>query len=103
MLTISQLFAMKLKGVNCKFTIDDINNLNKISQNEWFNGGCQKASDSSTVCWTNYSNRGSGQKTLDAYLGHCRQASADTVFMFLTAVVMLVCGLMVWLRMKKGY
>jgi hypothetical protein len=42
-------------------------------------------------------------KVVGKVLGHCREAQADTVFMFLTAAVMLVCALMVFLRMKKGY
>jgi hypothetical protein len=102
-LTVPKLFAIKLKGVSCKVSVYDLDNVVKLDNNEWFNGGCKPASNGGTVCYTEYSNRGNDKKVLDAYLGHCREAQADTVFFFMTAIVMLVCGLMVWLRMKKGY
>jgi hypothetical protein len=103
MLTVPKLFAIKLEGVNCNIDLNDLDNIVKLNNNEWFNGGCEPGKNGGTVCYTESSNRNNPQKMLDVYLGHCREASADTVFLFMTAIVMLVCGLMVWLRMKKGY
>lgn len=72
----------------------------KLLKNEWFNGGCRKY-NGKLFCW-NGSNH-TAKQFLDTCVGHCKEAQADTVFMFLTAVVAIVCGLLVWLRMRKGY
>ncbi|KAF1831848.1 hypothetical protein BDW02DRAFT_36521 [Decorospora gaudefroyi] len=98
------LFAIKLGGVDCN-NVDDLDNVKKLVNNEWFNGGCRKLGDGEKYCWTNvhYGGNDDGKKLADVYSGHCKEAQADTVFMFLTAVVLLVCGVMVWLRMKNGH
>jgi hypothetical protein len=97
------LYAIKLGGVKCRIDYADTNNNDKLVKNEWFNGGCRKVNNGMSICWSEYKHGGNAQKALDTYVGHCKEAQADTVFMFLTAVVMIVCALLVWLRMRKGY
>lgn len=75
----------------------------KLVGNDWFNGGCQKAAKGVEVCWVEYEYRDDNKKGVDVILGHCKEAQADFVFMFLTTGVVIVCALLVWLRMRRGY
>ncbi|EMD65733.1 hypothetical protein GGP41_010596 [Bipolaris sorokiniana] len=93
------LYVVKLAGVDCELSAEDPGNLKKMAENEWFNGGCH----GSGFCWNNYKYGKNLSKAIAVYEGHCKEAKADTVFMFLTAVVMIVCALLVWLRMRRGY
>jgi len=87
-----------LAGVDCELSAKDPGNAKKMAENEWFNGGCH-----SRFCWNDYQYSKNPSKVIAIYEGHCKEAKADTVFMFLTAVVMIVCALLVWLRMRRGY
>lgn len=100
LLTVSQLFAIKLKGVECKDS-SDMGNAWDLLTNEWFNGGFKKF-DNGRFSWVQIHSKNT-QDYADTILGHCRESQADTAFMFMTAVVVIVCALLVWLRMRKGY
>ncbi|XP_014559198.1 hypothetical protein COCVIDRAFT_24469 [Bipolaris victoriae FI3] len=93
------LYAINLAGTDCEMSAEDPSNINKMIENEWFNGGCQ----SPGFCWNGYEYSRNPSKQIAVYEGHCKEAKADAVFMFLTAVVMIVCALLVWLRMRRGY
>lgn len=93
------LFAIKLKGVECK-EWSDMGNAWELVSNEWFNGGFQELGGH-RYSWVQVNK--SEQDFADTILGHCRESQADTAFMFMTAVVVIVCALLVWLRMRKGY
>lgn len=89
--------ALKLNGVKCTIDLNDDSNLVKLA-NDMFTGGVRDG-----VAWIAWKYQGDVEKTKNALLGHCREAQADTVFMFLTAVVLLVSGVMLFLKAKKGY
>lgn len=55
------------------------------------------------VTWVEYQHQKNVKKAEDVILSHCREAQADTVFLFLTAVVLLVSGVLLFLRARKGY
>ncbi|EUC46110.1 hypothetical protein COCMIDRAFT_93693 [Bipolaris oryzae ATCC 44560] len=92
------LYAFNLRGVDCKMRAEDPSNVEKMIDNEWLNGGCREYK----FCWNGFK-YGDESKAIAVYEGHCKEAKADSVFMFLTAIVMLVCALLVWLRMRRGY
>lgn len=75
----------------------------KLARNDWFNGGCQEASKGGEVCWIEYKYYDNRAKAIDVLVGHCKEAQADFIFMFLTTAVIIVCALLVWLRMRRGY
>lgn len=90
--------AIKLNGVKCEVNGSD-DNSEKIVWNDMFNGGCRK----DDICWLYYQYQDNPQKAVDIVVGHCREAQADTVFMFLTAVLLLVSGVFLFLKARKGY
>jgi len=94
-----------MRGVSCSLK-DDLKYLEnnaKISTNELFNGGCKKFSDG-TGCWV-FSQEWSQNvsKVAGSLEGHCRESSADMVFMFLAAALLLVTAGLAFLRKRKGY
>ncbi|KAI8938023.1 hypothetical protein NX059_005697 [Plenodomus lindquistii] len=91
------IMAVKLDGVKCE-NKGSVDNGIKIVENELFNGGTRNG-----VTWVEYQYQENEKKYVDVVLGHCREVQADTVFMFLTAVVFLVSGVLLFLRARKGY
>ncbi|KAL6705876.1 hypothetical protein ACN47E_006336 [Coniothyrium glycines] len=94
-------FAIRLGGVQCKIDASAANN-QKVLDNDWFNGGCLKF-DGTKGCWVLAEYGDNAKKAVNILLGHCREAQANTVFMFLTAVVFLVSGTLLFLRSKRSY
>lgn len=75
-------------------------NLLKLYHNHLFNGGCYKdlgKVDGEQVCWNGINDR-QGQLT-----ARCKEAQADTVFLFLTVAILLGSAAMSFMRAKKGY
>ncbi|KAH3948971.1 hypothetical protein HBI70_124660 [Parastagonospora nodorum] len=96
--------AIKMRGVTCNIKdndFDDIENGFKAVYNELFNGGCMKF-QKVTSCWV-MSQPWSASKMENAIEGHCRESSADMVFMFLVAALFLVTAGLAFLRKRKGY
>lgn len=91
--------AVKLNGVKCSADEEDANNALKLVGNNIFTGGVRNGHT-----WFEYDAGYRGdKKAVNTILGHCKEAQADTVFMFLTAIVLLVSGVMLFLRARKGY
>jgi len=90
--------AVKLDGVKCSATEGERNGA-KILGNDILTGGIRDG-----ITWLQYDIEYRGEeKAVDTLLGNCRKAQADAVFMFLTAIVLLVGWLMLFLRARKGY
>lgn len=87
-LTVAQLMALKLKGVQCKAGQSDDNGWNLI-ENDMLNGGCIRKLQ---CFWFDKP---------EQILSHCRSAQADAVFMFLTVVLLIVVGVLAFLRAKR--
>ncbi|CAO2657191.1 Nn.00g033170.m01.CDS01 [Neocucurbitaria sp. VM-36] len=81
--------AVKLNGVQCK--AGSFDNGLKLVRNDILNGGC-RAKD---VCYY--------YDDPDKILSLCKESQADTVFMFLTVVLLAVAAVFTFLRMRKGY
>lgn len=94
-----------MRGVTCKikdsYDFGDIENGFKIALNELFNGGCKKI-QKVTNCWVQ-SQPWDNSKMRSTVEGHCRESSADMVFMFLAAALLLVTAGLAFLRKRKGY
>lgn len=91
------ILAVKLDGVKCEIN-DSARNAVALVENELLNGGTRDK-----VTWVEYQHQKNVKKAEDVILSHCREAQADTVFLFLTAVVLLVSGVLLFLRARKGY
>lgn len=91
------ILAVKINGVKCE-SDDSVGNSLRLVHNELFNGGVRN-----DITWVGYQYQKNQKKAVDVILGHCREAQADTVFMFLTAVLLLVSGVLLFLRARKGY
>jgi hypothetical protein len=94
-----QLLAIQIGVPNCSDNSPE--NLVKLYKNHLFNGGCRKDVELDNgskmdVCWN------SGDRT-DQLNVRCKEAQADTVFLFFTVAILLVSATMVFLRTKKGY
>ncbi|KAF2440785.1 hypothetical protein P171DRAFT_395514 [Karstenula rhodostoma CBS 690.94] len=92
------LLAIQIGVPKCSDASDE--NRLKLYHNHLFNGGCYK--DLPKVadelqCWNGFDGR-EGQ--LNA---RCKEAQADTVFLFFTVAILLVSATMTFLRTKKGY
>ena len=73
-------------------------NAEKLAWNDLFNGGCTEDD-----CWVYWQYARNPTKARDIVLGHCRESQATMVFMFLTAALLLVSGLLAFMRKRKGY
>jgi hypothetical protein len=91
------LIAAKLKGVKCDKNSSDVTNALKIIENELINGG--KHGKGLRDC---YYCTGT-ESDADKLISRCKMNQADTAFMFLTVVVLLVSLTLTYLRAKKGY
>jgi hypothetical protein len=94
--------AIKLKGVSCKWDLFDEDNMNKLGYNEFFNGGTMKIKGEWYAWVTSAYGQDEG-KIKNVVLGHCREAQADLVFMFMVGVVCIATALMLFLKKRKGY
>ncbi|KAF2032180.1 hypothetical protein EK21DRAFT_61429 [Setomelanomma holmii] len=95
------VLAIKLKGVKCSDT-DDLSNAFKLAENDLFNGGWMKIKGK-MYAWVASQYGDNGNKIRDVILGHCRESQAAMVFMFLAAALLIVSGLLAFLRKRKGY
>lgn len=98
----AQVVAIKLDGVKCTDSNANDenaqNNALKIVNNYLINGGARgKVGDVDNCYYCQFS---SGSKDL---VSRCKMNQADSAFMFLTVVVLLVSLTLTYLRMKKGY
>lgn len=92
--------AVKLDGVKCSNS-DDYSNGLKIINNYLINGGSHgKNSQNKDVENCYYCQTEDGADTL---LSRCKMNQADSAFMFLTVIVLLVSLTLTYLRMRKGY
>jgi hypothetical protein len=101
-MTITQILAVKTKGVKCSITTDDEGNLYKLVYNELFNGGRMNVKGGA-VYWIQYAYGDDTKKIENVITGHCRESQADLVFMFLVAALMIATALMLFLKKRKGY
>jgi LPXTG-motif cell wall-anchored protein len=92
--------AIKLDGVTCKNN-DSVSNLLKLAGNEFFNGGCAKF-EGKKLCYLE-TRDWARKKIVNTLLGHCRESSADMVFMFLAAALLLATAGLSFLKRRKGY
>jgi len=70
-------------------------NCAKLSTNDILCGGIVKK-DGRKYCYTL-------EHTWGEIVSRCKMSQADSVFMFLTAIVVAVMALMAYLRLKKGH
>jgi hypothetical protein len=102
LMSFAQIFAVKLKGVSCKWDAFDSDNNLKLAANELFNGGIWHF-DGEDYVWVGQQYENDPEKLLDVVVGHCRESQADLVFMFMTAVLLIITALMLFLKKRKGY
>ena len=96
--------AIKLKGVKCQSVdyqknYDSAENVWKMVTSDIICGGLKKTSKTTF----DYYNFDSDGKRVGALLSRCNMSQADSVFMFLTAIVVGVAATLGCLRMKRGY
>lgn len=92
--------AIKLDGVKCNLkdgSDNDADNVLKIYYNYLINGGIKKVGggDLCYYCQIDYN--------VDDLNSRCKMNQADSAFMFLTVILLLVSLTLTYLRMKKGY
>jgi hypothetical protein len=93
--------AIKVKNIQCKsFPLQDHYN---PTSNEWtmitndiICGGQKEENDGTFCYWLN-------KNTLGMLTSRCKMSQADSAFMFLTAIVVVVAAVLGFLRMKRGY
>lgn len=102
-----QLMAIKLKGVSCKAVKykgigAEYSNDYKMVTSEIICGGMEWTKDDyrGFSCFWLFEDAGKHVGTL---LSRCNISKADSVFMFLTAIVVAVAAVLGYLRMKRGY
>lgn len=88
------LLAIQIGVPKCSDTSDE--NRIELFKNHLFNGGCYGKVDGEEVCWN-------GRDRLSHLNERCKEAQADTVFLWFTAAVLLVAVTMTFLRTKRGY
>ena len=96
---------MRLQGKNCS----DGSSHNRYGNGDYpfdgglggidiLNGGCTTKNDGGGACWyTNWDSKSSKLNT------RCQQSQADSVFMFLTVVVLFVVLALTYLRIKRTH
>jgi len=96
---------MRLKGSNCY----DESNRNRVGDRGYpfegslgsvdiLNGGCTKEKSRVNICYyTNYADQEAKLNT------RCRQSQADSVFMFLTVIVLFAILTLTYLRIKRTH
>ncbi|KAF9735401.1 hypothetical protein PMIN06_002613 [Paraphaeosphaeria minitans] len=92
------LLAIQIGVPKCSDTSPE--NQLDLYHNHLFNGGCYKELkkiEGESQCWNGQAGR---QGQLNA---RCKEAQADTVFLFFTVAVVLMSATMTFLRQKKGY
>lgn len=93
------MLAIKLKGVQC--VAKDCNKESKRT------GNCAKLGTNDILCGGIWKQDGKEycvllDKTWGKIVSRCKMSQADSVFMFLTAIVVAVMLLLAYLRLKKG-
>jgi hypothetical protein len=88
--------AISLSGLQCKYTTEYYH---KLIDNNLFNGGCKGKND----CWVMEEYAADANKWAVIILEHCREATANSVFMFLTAILLFVSATLVYVKKRKGY
>ncbi|KAF9699043.1 hypothetical protein EKO04_002915 [Ascochyta lentis] len=98
------LMATKLKGASCSnikfydFDDDEAEKLQKLTWNDVVCGGVRKSKgEAGPDCYYYKLN------SLDVLSSRCKMSQADSVFMFLTAIVVVGAAVIGFLRLKKGY
>ncbi|KAF2795697.1 hypothetical protein K505DRAFT_348446 [Melanomma pulvis-pyrius CBS 109.77] len=86
------IFAYKMRGTDCSRT-DPEYLVQKLNPINLLNGGCD-TQDGITLCWWQIAN----PKKLNS---HCRESQADSVFMFLTVIILIACLTMTFLHQKR--
>lgn len=103
-----QLMAIKLKGVSCKAVKykgigAEYSNDHKMVTSDIIYGGMEwtkKDDYRGFSCFWLFEDAGKHVGTL---LSRCNMSKTDSVFMFLTAIVVAVAAVLGYLRMKRGY
>lgn len=88
--------AIKLQGVSCDIVGSSDFDREKLLENIIICGGIDKSRKDGFGCY--HSRTPYGAKTMES---RCRSATADSAFMFLTALTLLVVGTLVYLRTRK--
>jgi hypothetical protein len=86
------VLAVKLKGVSCSSGSD--RNIIDMSDNELLNGGCAQAKNI-RICGY------AGEESKDKLLSRCKMNQADSVFMFLSIVVIIAAAVISFLRVGR--
>ncbi|KAF2642985.1 hypothetical protein P280DRAFT_241617 [Massarina eburnea CBS 473.64] len=87
--------AINIGMPNCRDT--STNNLLRLVTNNLFNGGCIEDATNGTRCWNELENR------IHYLNSRCQECQADSVFFFLTAVLLLVSPSLNYLSMRNAY
>jgi len=90
------ILAYKLRGINC--TSESRKNLEKMANNDLLNEGCT-GKGSRRTCGVGES--GDPNKALDELKSRCKMNQADSVFMFLSLLVIAAAAAMMFLRSRR--
>jgi hypothetical protein len=88
--------AIKLAGINCERLNSSDEDAGKLFANDIICGGIDKKMGKVLGCYYAY------QLEVDTLISRCKSSTADTVFLWLTFIVLIVAATLAFLRSRKG-
>lgn len=92
-----QIMAIKLAGIKCEEVDTSASDAIKLVENDIICGGLDKHRGEAFSCYYFY------QGDANALISRCKSSTADTVFLWLTFIVLVVAATLAFLRSRKGY
>jgi hypothetical protein len=88
--------AIKLAGIRCENAEDSLSNMINLVENDIICGGMDNHKEKVYSCYYAY------QEDLDTLISRCKSSTVDTVFLWLTFIVLIVAATLAFLRSRKG-